>query len=356
MKHDKKAFEKEISEDNQNMFGLNLLFNKTTDVFVVIPEINIITFEFLKDLLELISYYDSVTMLCNKYEFSFYKMLFDKSDSFKSFTTKIIVESLNPLSFKFMLSKKCLIFDFTLKRGKNNSEISGSDDSFLKNIKNKKAIYCSLNKFSDISFSSNNDDSADKNQNIKSALTRYSYYIQDMIRFVNCENKAIRNSEENRNDKHNFLNGFNKIDMNENIILESSIIYNKKIKSQITNNNESIDVIYLERFINEIKINSFLKKNSINETLIIVSKYLANNNFLTTVRAHTLVTNSKIILIDEYDFLDSLALELIAKRIAYSRESYCRTVISNLRINLSFFSVYKDFSSILYDISEPINQ
>ncbi|MCK9330409.1 MAG: hypothetical protein M0Q94_11085 [Candidatus Cloacimonetes bacterium] len=343
------------STNQTNMFNLDNLFRKESKAYIVLPELHILKFDFFKLILEIINYYEHTTFICNKFELSFYKILFEKSNSLESFKDKINFDFYHTLTFKHLITQDCLIFDFFVIQGRNKPDFPTAEHHILKSFKHKRAIYCALNEYSDINFTEQENK---QKPETKDLLTANIEYTKKLLNFINHSTISSTSNGQNNIIPFNhsdILKSLNNINLSEKTIINSSNLINKKINQILSiDKNIPINVVYLKKIINEFKINSFLKKNNIKEFLIVISKHFNNNNFITSAITTKLQDNNKIILINDYDFTDILSLELIAKSISYNEDMHCRTIISNLRINLNFFSVYKNFSNILFEISEPI--
>lgn len=350
--------------DNKHIFDLNLLFKHSTEVYIIVPEISLISFDFFKLILEICVFYDKVTLICTRFEMSFLKLLFKNSKTLERFKNKVEVDFFHPLSYKQVFEKECIVFDFNVVHGRNNKVESYyvNQKNLPHNQKNKKAIYCALNKYSDISFFDKNEH-LDNDKNKIHSMNEFLDYVKRMILFIHPyinlnkeifqENKEINEKAILSNDNYKVSN----IEIDANLIIESSKIFNhlKNFYKDDELKKIPFNVIYVENLINEIKIHNFFKKNTVKEPLIIVSKHFAKSKFLKSSINNSKSNPGKIICYDDFDFLDSVCLELLAKTISYSKDIYCRTVISNIRLNLSLFNTYKEFSGLLYDISEPVN-
>jgi hypothetical protein len=87
-------------------------------------------------------------------------------------------------------------------------------------------------------------------------------------------------------------------------------------------------------------VSNLLKKNKLKKQLIVIS-----NNKLNA-------TDPKLFYYRDYCFLDFLAFQLEAETISSPPSEQYKNVISNLRISLSLFTMYRDYASVLDDISE----
>lgn len=278
----------------KSLFHFNILENKNTKVWIIIPELNDLTFEHISNIVELLEKFEKINILCSYFSLSFHKLMLTKSKSFIQYKDRINIDFLNPLKINEIQKEDCLIIDLL------NKNISFEQD--------KKAIYCSLTEKSDIVF----DD-------IYKDLPNYSVeYLKSLLNFLNLEQK----------------NNLKNIELNSKEIIEASSITSKlSVKSY--------HVIIIKNILTEYKIINFLKKNTLQKHLILISKHKIN------------IDDPKILTFKEYSFLDYLAFELQAVSIACPKSDQCRNVISNLRINLSLFTLFKDYSLLLYDISEP---
>ena len=276
------------------LFNLKVLKSNSTQIFVVLPELQKTTIDLLNYCIEFLHSYQKITFLCSYFEVSFYRLLLNKSKTFSPFRDRLDVDIVNHFKLKEIQAKECLI-------------VYLSDGQAILES-NKKAIFCAPDESSDIVFDEMGSEAGD----VK------IYYLKKMLAFLGIPDKKP----------------FTSIELSPSDIISSSSIASKLTEKKYC-------VIVIQNIIAAFKLSNFLKKNKLKKQLVVISK--------TKLKA----TDPKLITFKDYNFLDFLAFQLQAVNISCSKPYQYEKVINNLRINLSFFATFKDTSHLLFDITEP---
>ncbi|MCL2063685.1 MAG: hypothetical protein FWG98_04870 [Candidatus Cloacimonetes bacterium] len=277
------------------LFSLNTLHNPNSDVFIVLPSLNYISIDILSLCLEFTKKYKKLVLLCSEYEISFYSLLVAKSKSFSQFKDKVLLDTTSHLKLREIQLKDCIIIDL------HHEQIT---------IENAKRAIVFL--------PSNDSDIVFEEFDFKDDLYILNF-LRILLKFLYIkEEKLLRN-----------------IDINSNDVIQASTVASNF-------SSKKYSVIFIKDMVSSIKIISFLKKNKLKKHLILVSKNPIG------------VADPKLLTLKEYNFLDLLAFLVQAESISCTKNSINKNIVSNLRINLSMFANFKDYSTLLYDITEPL--
>jgi len=275
----------------RTLFDLNILGNSQTHVYVILPNIINSTFEIISMCIDFLGKYQKLTFLCDEDEYSFYKLLFLYSATFASFKN-IEIDLLTTLALKTIQTKNCLIV--SLK------------DNILFNHPDKRAICCSITSDSDFVFT---------DMEVQSQYFTTDY-LKNLLKFLNIEHKKL----------------FSSIDISPQDITKASLI----AKEQPDGN---YNVLMINNIINALKFAHFLKKNSLKQRLVVISK----NKLM--------AADPMLKIYKDYDLLDLIAIQLQARNAAMNNVVSCQNILNSLRISLSLKCTIKDSYFLLRDIS-----
>ena len=277
------------------LFNLNILQNCNSEVYFILPELSNMTIDILGLCVEFVKIFHHLTFLVSDFELSFYKLIVSKSKSFSEFRGKINVESSSTTKIKEIQLKDCIITNLSSK--------PVVVETF------KRAILCSPNEYSDLVFCDNQNE---QNLTVLQFLKNFLLFIQ------------IKDATQMKN-----------IELNPSDVINAS-----HITCNLTN--KKYNVIIMNDMLTSLKVVNTLKKNKLKKHLIVISKNPVG------------ITDPKLLSFREYCFLDMLAFFVQAENIYCPKSLLNKSIISNLRINLSVFSNFKDYAPLLFDITEPI--
>ena len=295
------------------LFNLNSLYKNSSDVFIVLPELNNFTIDFLNLCLNLAKKFRKTVFLCSEYEISFYNLLIEKSKSFAQFKDKIAFETSSHYKLSEIQLKDCII----LHLHHNHLDIENA----------KRAIICQPNNDSDLVFLTPLPQTKTTNKSMteggqhpeKNDNMLDLEYIRNLLSFIHIKEELLIKS----------------IDLNPKDVIQASPIARNYT-------NKKYSVIFIRDLIASIKIINFFKKNKLKKNLILVSQNPIG------------IADTKLLALKEYCYLDLLAFMIQAESISCTKNNINKNIIGNLRINLSVFAILKDYSALLYDITEPI--
>ena len=274
------------------LFSLNTIQNSNSEVYIVLPEIDNMTFELFSLCLEFTNKYRKTIFLCNEFEISFYKLLINKSKSFEIFKGKISIEMSSISKLKEIQLKDCIIIHLH------------NDPIVIESL--KRAILCFPYEQSDIVFSDTNHEDP----------LLFLKYIKNLLSFLMIkEQNILKNIELTPND----------------VITASDITNNLSYKKY--------NVIILQNMMTYLKVLNALKKSKLKRHLILISKNPIG------------LTDPKLLTFKSFSLLDIFSFMIQSESIAYEKSSVAKKIIANFRINLSIFSVLKDANAILFDIT-----
>ena len=279
---------------NKTLFNINYFNKINTEVYVILPGLDSLTVEVLSKTTELCNKYQKITILCSDFELAFYKFLLSKSKTFKVFQNKINPEIVSNNKIKDIQQKDCIIINLS--------------SNPLNIDTNKKAIICDPSMNSDLIFS-NNSDSADENKTV---------YLDNFLDFLNIKE----------------VNLIKNIDIEQHDVINDSLIACNYI-------NKKYSVIIVKNIYTSFKIITFLKKHKLKKHLALISKHPIG------------IADPKLLTFKDYNFLDILAFMIQADSIYSPIQHINKNILSNLKINLSFMTLFKEYSALLYDIAEP---
>jgi len=273
------------------LFNLNILGNELTHVFVILPDIINTNFDIISMCVEFLNRYKKLTFICPEVEYTFYKLIFNFSETFTSYKN-IEVEPLSELKLQSLQTKNCLI-------------VSLREKLYFKEIE-KKAICCSITEDSDFIFT----DLETQSQYFTAD------YLKHLLKFLHIPSKRL----------------FSSIDISPETLTASSNIAK-------TQPDDNYNVMILSSFLNTFKLSRFLRKNKLIERLVVISKNKlhANDPMLSTYK--------------EYDILDLIAMQLHARNISMSDDIKCQNILNSFRINLQLHCMVKDSYFLIRDIS-----
>jgi hypothetical protein len=147
---------------NKSLFNVNIIHDSKTIVYLILPQIDNVTFEMISLTLEFLKKYKKIVYLCSKQDFSFFKFLFFSTKPLNEYKN-IEIEIFLSFKLKEIFLQNCLIINLH-----NDVPISPN---------NKKAIFCSVKEGSDIIF---------KRENVILKLIAVDY-LSNLLKFINID-------------------------------------------------------------------------------------------------------------------------------------------------------------------------
>ena len=277
------------------LFKVNMLQNKESTVYFVLPDIDKINIQILNLCVQFAEKYKQIILLCSNYEVDFYKFLIEKSKTFSDYKSKIIVEESTIAKLKEIQLKDCIIIYLH-----HNALVI--EDS-------KRAILCMPSEDADLVF---ND------TDYKDALLVINY-LKNIAEFLDIKDNNSKKS----------------IDISTNELTEAS-----KITRNFTN--KKYNVVIVSDMFSTAKATNMLKKNKLKKHLILISKSPIG------------ITDPKLLTLYDYTFIDLLAFMIQADSIACSKNNLNKNIVNNLKINILVSAMFKEYGIALEEtMGEP---